>query len=573
MVQAIKERWLPLLLIVSVGALLRFVWLDRIPSAIGGDELVYILEAKSVALTGKDLSGVWNPLSIFLFKYPPDERQAELPYLINLPVVGMTQFSLLTARVTYAVLSVLTIVGLYLFVREFFNTNVAIASAFIAAINPWQIYIGRTAYDMVPAVCFYLWAMYITIVRRGKMLLWSLPLYMLAFYSYIGTKIILLPIILVMSLYVIKEFPDRQNKKKIGILLCIVSIFLGFFIYSLFATRNPTRLSEIISLSDPVISQTVDTIRKVSIRSSLVDVYVNKYTILSSIVLTKLSRVFSSDYLFAYGDQFFSLYTHGLFYFIDAFFLLAGMITMFARYKRKMLFICLFTIIGIIPHLIHSLSTEDFTPHLVMMFPFLIIFIGYGIYEIVQRAPQRYRKYLLFIIIGLYGLSLGNFFQIYWFQHSLSGQFDFPIRVMSKYLQIQKKDSNVLVYSTRTKDMYKKYLFYSNSIQKENMSAIREALASNNIQINNISFLGCDRNLVIPPHIIVIYDSECGSLSVTDEFLKIRRLKDGGEEFRIYNDPECLSYNLKPYPGNFSLKDLEIERLSTQAFCETYVTR
>ena len=395
MVQAIKERWLPLLFILSVGALLRFVWLDRIPSAIGGDELVYILEAKSVALTGKDLSGVWNPLSILLFKYPPDERQAELPYLINVPVVSMTGFSLLTARVTFAVLSVLTILGLYLFVRELINTNVAIASAFIATINPWQIYIGRTAYDMVPAVCFYLWAMYLTMVRRGKILLWSLPLYMLAFYSYIGTKIILLPIILVMSLYVIKEFPDRQNKKKIGILLCIITIFLGLFIYSLFVTRSPTRLSEIISLSDPVITQTVDTFRKSSIRSSLVDVYVNKYTVMLSIISTKLLRSLSLNYLFVYGDNFFSLYTHGLFYFIDAFFLLAGIITMFARYKRKMLFICLYTVIGIIPHLIHSLSTEDFTPHLVMMFPFLIIFIGYGIYEMVRQALSGYRKYII----------------------------------------------------------------------------------------------------------------------------------------------------------------------------------
>lgn len=570
--QKYNRIYVPLMILI-IGVLLRFVWLDRIPSAIGGDELLYILEAKSIALNGKDLSGTWNPLSVLLFKYPPSELQAELPYLINVPVVGMMPFSLFSARLTSAILSVLTLLALYLFVRELFNTRVAMATGLIAAINPWGIYIGRTAYDMVPAVCFYLWAMYTMLVHKGKYLLWSLPLFMLAFYSYIGTKIILLPIVFITCLYVLKAFPDRRNKKNIIILFLTIVIFLSLFTYSLFLAKGSTRLSEIIQVNNPVISQTVDSVRKVSIRSPLVDVYVNKYTILSSIIITKLLRSLSFDFLFVYGDTFYSIYTHGLFYFIDALFLFIGIVTMFVRYKRKMLYICMFTVVGTIPHIIHGTSTEDFTPHLAMMFPFLIIFIGFGINEIVQHSVPKYSKYFIFIIIVLYTLSLGNFLQIYWFQHSLSGQFDFPIRVMSRYLQIQKKDKNVFVYSPRTVDIYKKYLFYSDSIKKENIPAIRQSLESNIIQMDHVSFLGCDRKAVIPPDTVVIYDSTCGPLLVNDEYLKITRLKDGGEEFRIYNDSECLGYNLKPYPSNFTLKDLDIERLSAQVFCETYVIR
>lgn len=572
MLQFIIKHWL-LIFVLIIGALSRLIWLDRIPSAIGGDELTYILEAKSIAVSGKDLSGAWNPLTVLLFKYPPDERQAELPYLVNLPVVGTTRLSLFTARITSVVLSILTIVGLYLLVYELFNANVAIASAFMMAINPWQIYIGRTAYDMVPAVCFYLWAMYFTIVRRGKLLLWSIPLYMLAFYSYIGTKIILLPVVVVMSLYVIKELPHSENKKKIGILLCSIVVFLSFFIYNLFETSSTTRLSEIISLYDPAISQTVDIIRKISIRNQLVDIYVNKYTILLSIILTKLSRAFSSDYLFAYGDQFYSLYTHGLFYFLDAFFLLVGIVTMFFAYRRKMIYLCLFAVIGSIPHLVHSVSTEDFTPHLVMMFPFLIIFIGFGIYEIAYKQFPRYRKYLLLVIISLYCISLGNFLQIYWFQNPLYGNFDFSFRTLSKYLQIQKKDHKVIVYSVRTMDLYKKYLFYSNGIQKENIPSIREALKGKDIHMNNISFVGCDKGATILRDATVVYDSGCGPLSVLDKFLKISRLKDGGDEFKIYNDTQCSGYQLKPYPEKFDMKDLDIEYLSTKVFCETYIAR
>ena len=403
------------------------------------------------------------------------------------------------------------------------------------------------------------------------MLLWSIPLYMLAFYSYIGTKIILLPIIFVTGMYIWREFPDRQNKKNLRIFVCAITIFLGFFIYTLFAAGSATRISEIVSLRDPVISHAVDTIRKVSIRSPLVDLYVNKYTILATIILTKLSRIFSSDYLFAYGDQFFSLNTHGLFYFVDAFFLLVGLVTMFCIHKRKMVYVALFTAIGSIPHLVHGASTEDFTPHLVMMFPFLMIFIGFGIYETVRMVLPKFRTYLLFAVISIYCISLGNFLQIYWFQNSLSGQFDFPVRIMSKYIQIQEANRNVYVFVPRTTDIYKKYLFYSNSVNKKTLPSVQASLATNTIQIANVSFLGCNAQLVIPDNTTVVYNSECGSLPVSDSFLKLTRLKDGGQEFRIYNDIACKDYHLKPYPGNFAMKDLSIEAMERQVFCETYV--
>lgn len=559
-----QHFFLFVLLILSL--FLRVAWLDRIPSGISGDELVYVLEAKSVALTGRDMTGTWNPLNVFLFKYPPNELQAELPYILNIPIVGSTSFSLLAARFTSAILSVLSVLGLYLLVRALFNTRVAMAAAMVAAINPWQIYIGRMAYDMVPAVCFYLWAMYVMLMRKGKYLLWSILLFILAFYSYIGTKIILLPIVVLTSLFVMKEFPDRKNKKKITLLLFVIVIFLSFFVYNLFFAHGPTRLSEIIQINDPVITQVVDSMRKISIRSPLVDVFVNKYTIASTIVVTKFFRTLSFDFLFAYGDTFYSLYTHGLFYFIDAIFLCIGIITMFIKHRRKFLFIASLTLVGTIPHVIHGSETENFTPHIVMMFPFLLLFIGFGINEII------YKKYTVHVVVLAYALSLGNFLQLYLLQYPLQGHLDFSYRVVSKYLQIQESDRKVVVYSKRAIDMYKKYLFYSDSVQKENMQTIRTALTGHDIRMRNIVFLGCDSDVVIPKDVTVIYQSDCVTGDNSAKFLKISRLKDGGDEFRIKNDVACQMYDLKSYPDHFEINDLNIEPMDYQAFCETYIS-
>ena len=563
------------IIILALGLVLRLAWLDRIPSAIGGDELVYILEAKSIALTGRDLSGTWNPLSVFFFWYPPGEMQAELPYFINLPAVGATGFSLFSARISSAILSVLTILGLYLLVRALFTAQIALAVAFVGAINPWSIYMGRTAYDMVPAVCFYLWAMYIMVAHKGKFFLWSFPLYMLAFYSYIGTKVIFLPLIVVTGLYVFitKEFSERPKKMQMAVYLIAAVAFVGFFIFSIFSAKNASRVGEIIHLSDPIITQTVNTVRKSSIRSGLVDLFVNKYSVFINIIFTKLYRIVSFDYLFTYGDKFYSIYTHGFFYFLDAFFVIVGVIFMFAKEKKKMLLISSFVLLGAIPHLIHGADTDDFSPHIVMMFPFIMVFVGYGIYGVLSLLTSRYRLLLWSIALTLYAVSAGNFLQIYWFQHPLSGQFDFSVRTMSKYLKMQAAGRRILVFAPRTTDMYKKYLFYGDSISKETLPSIRTALATNIVQIKNISFLGCDAKLVIPENTTVVYNSECGSLPVLDNFLKITRLKDGGQEFRIYNDVTCEGYQLKPYPSNFAMEDLNIEAMSNQAFCETYIAR
>ena len=572
MARTLKWNYL-LLIIIILAAFLRFFWLDRIPSAMGGDELVYILETKSIAVSGRDLTGTWNPLTIFRFNYPPGEMQAELPYIINLPVVGLTRFSLFTARATSAFLSVFTVVGLYLLARELFNSPVAIAIGFITAINPWEMYIGRTAYDMVPSVCFYVWGMYVMVTRKGKLFLWSLPLYILAFYSYIGTKVIFLPILFIVGLYLVKKFPHQINKKHILIFSVTSILLVCFYLFCVFSAKNSTRITELVHISDPVISQTVDTIRKSSIRSTFVDIYVNKYTVFSTIILTKLLKCVSFDYLFVNGDNFFSLYSHGLFYYTDAVFLILGVLTMFAKNKRVTAFIGILALVGIIPHLLHSVSTENFSPHIVMMIPFFLIFIGYGIHEFIYSMFPKYKRILLIVVVGVYVISLGNFLQIYWFQNSLTGKFDFPLRVMSKYIQIQNKNHPIIVYSLRPVDVFKKYLFYGNLITDRSLSEIQRSFQTNNIQVGNVSFIRCDAKAVIPKDATVLNDAECGALAVNAAHLKITRLTDGGETFSIYNDGICSGYRLKPYPSNISIKDLDIERMNKTDFCETYITR
>src|SRR3989344_5005970 len=98
---------LPLILVFLFAFLFRYIWLDKIPTAIGGDEIVYTLNAKASFITGHDIFGTWSPVNGLLFQYPKGEAQAELPYILNSFFVGPTDFSLFVSRVPNLIMGVL----------------------------------------------------------------------------------------------------------------------------------------------------------------------------------------------------------------------------------------------------------------------------------------------------------------------------------------------------------------------------------------------------------------------------------------------------------------------------------
>src|SRR3990167_4018136 len=118
----LRNYW-PVILVILLEISLRFIWLDKIPNAIGGDEIVYILNSKSLFLTGSDIFGTWSPLQGLLFQYPHGETQAELPYLLNSIAMGILPSNLFAAHVTNAFLGILLVVFVFLVVRELLGSK------------------------------------------------------------------------------------------------------------------------------------------------------------------------------------------------------------------------------------------------------------------------------------------------------------------------------------------------------------------------------------------------------------------------------------------------------------------
>jgi hypothetical protein len=180
------------------------------------------------------------------------------------------------------------------------------------------------------------------------------------------------------------------------------------------------------------------------------------------------------------------------------------------------------------------------------------------------------------LIIVIYTVSFSRFLYIYFFQFPLYGHFDLPARIVAKYAFLASKENDkVDIYVSGTHDLYKKYIFYTDSFNSENFGEIKTSTNTHKYKLGNINFIPCgDIFEKFDPHAVSIYHSVlCGSFEEGTKSAMISRLDDGGEIYSIYNDAVCSKFNLKAYPSNLKIDEFSIEGLSAQKFCESFIVR
>lgn len=564
----IKKLLLPF--IILLGAFLRLAFLNLVPNAIGGDELTYVLAGKSILLSGHDLTGTWNPWTVLLFHYPPGVVQAEFPYLISI-ISSLLPNSLLSARIIYALLSIGCIPLLYVIAKKLTqSTQVGLWAAFLMSINPWEVYIGRTSYESTPALFFFLASLAVLVSAKRTKILLVLPLLLLAFYSYIGTKVLFLPFVLITLWYMYHE--NKKDKKYYGVVLgCSLALILLYVVILVTSGVN-NRTSDILTPLNPALSSQVNTTRLLSMNNPISHYFENKYALYLRIVVEKFLNIFSFPYLFATGDGFFAVGRIGVLYALDLPFLLLGVFGLTIQKKRLAIFLGLLALCAIIPQLLHSATTTNFTPHITLLFPILFITTAYGITFVLNKVKKQ-KKVSSVVLVFIYLVLTLNFFQIYLFQFPLQGYFDFNLRVLSSYANRSGMKNDVIVYSNKKFDIYQKYLFYADKITPQNIPSINHAMQNGNYKIGNVTFANCPSDETIYKNgTVIISDVNCES-TIKQTPHKIAQLKDSGVLFNIYHDVVCKNMNLPAYIQNIKLSDFDIENLSKKAFCETYILK
>ncbi len=574
-----KIKFLPLFAIISLSLVLRLSLLDRIPIGISDDELDYILNAKSIFLTGKDISQTWSPFSLTI---PPYENpKAELPYILIAPFIGALNFSLLAARFPYALSSVLLIIVLYLVGKRLFGEKQAFIIGLVAAINPWSIYFGRTSFDAPLAVFFFLLSFYILLIKKGWKIIFSFPFLFLGFYTYIGTKIIFIPFVIIAILFVWKYIYKKKYTFQYVIVL-LLSLATIFYFFVSMRTATSARLSEISILNLGKTAQAVNEARKNTIENPLSNLFSNKLTLISQDSINKFLGFYSSQFLFSYGDSrsTFSIWNHGMFYYLDIIFLIIGFYGLYRKYKEVFFLFLSMLLITPLPSVLSNVGTS-YPIRSSLAFPFLIIITGFGIwYFLDSQTIAKYKRTITLLLIIFYSLSVANFMYIYLFRNPVynSEGFGFSNRVVSKYIKsAENNGQKVFVLTNKNSkiipSLFRQYLFYTNNYNSKSANLIAQNINNYQFRYDNVVFGSCPKKLEKNTVLIAERDFNCKTVDKTAKNLTIARLSDGGEIYKIFNDKICSKYNFRRYPENLSLSDFNVEDLPEKKFCVTFITK
>lgn len=351
-------------------------------------------------------------------------------------------------------------------------------------------------------------------------------------------------------------------------------------------------MNDLLFFSADKAAQVVNMERRLTIPNNLSVLFSNKATYFLKNFITNYLSTFSIKHLFLFGEErgAYSVWTHGLFYYIDLIFILAGVYFLLTTNKNQWLFLISLMAIAPLPVAL-GIDYETYVFRSVLLFPILIIFAAIGITYVIKRL-NRYRQFISFWVIIIYFLFVLNYLYLYFFRYPVYGAegFFFSGRVLSKYisLHLQNPEKKIIVISPDAEGLFKQHLFYSGLFNQENYKEIADSLRKENFEIGNVSFTDiCPKEDILRgEHLILIY--RCGSkcekeierlISLRDFSqqkqgglrLSISSLADGGEIYRIYGDRLCFRYDLGIFPRVTSINDFQVEGKDTESFCEKWI--
>lgn len=238
-----------LVFIFLFGALLRFIFLAKIPPELNRDEVSVGFNAYSLLKTERDEhgKGPW-PL---VFKAFGDYKIPGYIYL-TIPIIKLFGLNAFSVRFPAAFFGSLTIIIVYFFVKELLSRPdtsevLALITAFLLAITPFHLHYSRQQFEAPVALFFNLAGMFFLLKARKKIsyLFISLPFFICSFFTY-NTSLFIIPILIVLTMLIFrKEYVFKQQRKTI-ILFILLLLFSWLIYWQLVKEGNQRRANTTI---------------------------------------------------------------------------------------------------------------------------------------------------------------------------------------------------------------------------------------------------------------------------------------------------------------------------------------
>ncbi len=412
-----NKKILLLSLVLILGIFLRFYKISDLPYPLNGDEKAFGYYAWSISHFGSDEYGNKLPFyfpSIGDYKYPVyTYLSAPLSYIFGLnPILP---------RLISSIASILLIITVYKFSFLLFKSSkIALISAILVTISPWNITFSRTASEanlmtFLSFLGFYFFYKFLVNKKNEtKLLFYSGILFLISFFTYSASRVFIPIMILFLLLFLI--FTKNYQKIKPTLLFFVFTVIL--VLLSFISPSSRVRANNLSILPNfqtryEWINQSTYTLGLGNPTNPLITrLFFNKATAFFKEFTNRYISHFSFNYLFLTGDivKLNSIPNFGNFYVFEIIFFILGISTLVNKiFKKDLASFLIFSGIVISPI---AASTTIETPSAVRQLvglPYLILAISLGLNFLLKKSKLSLMVIILFYVYFFLFLLLSVF--------------------------------------------------------------------------------------------------------------------------------------------------------------------
>lgn len=499
------RSYLPLILIILLAATLRLWQLGSVPISMSDDEIRDTYHSFSIAKTGNDYLG--NPLPL-VFSADGFSTYGPLPIYSSSLFFLFFPLDSFSARLPYALAAILTVVCLFFIAKKLFNNKIALLSAFVLSVSVWHIQLSRFVMESNFGLFSYSLAIVLFLYsnKKSKLILASMLVFILAFYSYVAHKFFLLPTVITLTWYKFKEYSKNQL-----LMIFAVAVFAVLTYMVLGLTQKALNYSGVpfFFLDKEKTSLNVELERRASTEPNFIKtIYHNKFTYWGKTFATNYLFAFSPQYLFLNQEAsgIYSIWGRGVMYMFELPLLVLGMMCLYIKKKKEFVVVLIFLLTSPLPSAL-GVNTPTWMSRSELMVLWLSIFVGAGIYYLVTMFRNMSYRYLIAsLIILAYLYSVVGYLSQYYYDWSRSNAKYFSKSTKDLVYKIKdyKKQGKMVLVAGATQNTFLHYAFYN----KLDPKLVQENIVKYPIKFDNFIFQKeCLEK--IPTNLVYIASNNC----------------------------------------------------------------
>ena len=426
--QSQLAKWLKLILVISLGVILRVWSFDKLPNGLHWDEQDTGYQAYSLLKTGKDYFGNILPL------FPHSLAEYRTPVLIystvpSIKLFGLTAFSVRILPVVFGILGIITF-GLLVYssTKNFLLVTLSLVTL---SLSVWHIQYSRHAVESIIMSLYFLLGL--TCFFRKKYIISAL-MFGLSMWAYSTAKLFV-PIFVVFLILININEILKINKRTLLLSTIIFSLLSILVIGDGIFGKSGQRFRELSIFTDPTTAAEVNVLRQTQQRASgatgiglsprLIDkIIYNKPMLWWGTFIKNYASAYSTEFLFIKGDHELrhspSRDGIGMLYLVEIVPLAIGI---YVAFKNKNWWLIFWFLFGAVPG---ALTRTD-NPHaarLFIMLPALLYLISLGMKFIYDKFKFAFWFYLLGLLISSI-FTFSYYFSVYRWESAQPFQYGF----------------------------------------------------------------------------------------------------------------------------------------------------